>query len=418
MQLQDDLLKSFADAVNPEDTGETSDTTLYAEVTRIDGDVVYVKFDGAEIETPATSMVQVGVKDRVFASIKDHSVVITGNISFPSLTRVGDVYITLRDDGLVVGKLDKNNNPTDVYVLITSRDYKIVNKLGKTLAVFGETTQIGLAAGRHINLTADGVELLNGNTSLAQFSDSLISLANGLAQFSSKLIKLGNTSDAQIQLCNGNGVISYASNKFKMEGASSTQVVGVSNTYSTYKSELLAEAKSGSQRAGIQVTNNGNAVASVIADKNGVNCTVPSGKALSENGIEVVKVNGIIATGTVVRYTSGHYGTTYGNEMSFDIKITKVPSNYKLIGICEFRVYRATVTDSDLWALADYYISSENTITIRLIATPSTIYHGTYSSGGEYWTLKPFVLPDRIWFKWFAIRTSGVINGGSQTIDS
>lgn len=418
MQLQDDLLKSFADAVNPEDTGETSDTTLYAEVTRIDGDVVYVKFDGAEIETPATSMVQVGVKDRVFASIKDHSVVITGNISFPSLTRVGDVYITLRDDGLVVGKLDKNNNPTDVYVLITSRDYKIVNKLGKTLAVFGETTQIGLAAGRHINLTADGVELLNDNTSLAKFSDSLISLANGLAQFSSKLIKLGNTSDAQIQLCNGNGVISYASNKFKMEGASSTQVVGVSNTYSTYKSELLAEAKSGSQRAGIQVTNNGNAVASVIADKNGVNCTVPSGKALSENGIEVVKVNSIIATGTVVRYTSGHYGTTYGNEMSFDIKITKVPSNYKLIGICEFRVYRATVTDSDLWALADYYISSENTITIRLIATPSTIYHGTYSSGGEYWTLKPFVLPDRIWFKWFAIRTSGVINGGSQTIDS
>lgn len=413
MQLQDDLLKSFADAVNPEDTGESSDTTLYAEVTRIDGDVVYVKFDGSEIETPATSMVQVGVKDRVFASIKDHSVVITGNISFPSLTRVGDVYITLRDDGLVVGKLDKNNNPTDVYVLITSRDYKIVNKLGKTLAVFGEITQIGLAAGRHINLTAAGVELLNGNTSLAKFSDSLISLANGLAQFSSKLIKLGNTSDAQIQLCNGNGVISYASNKFKMEGASSTQVVGVSNTYSTYKSELLAEAKSGSQRAGVQVTNNGNAIASVIADKNGVNCTVPSGKALTENGVEVVKVNGVVALGTVY-YKYNNPGQT----TMFTVQLTpsQIPTGYSLVGISSIDV--TLYNSRHRWAVTEYGVygsGSSAYILVRFVHIPHGL--GTLSSGDPYLKTAGY-MPTQVRIKWFAIRTSGVKYSPDQTIDA
>lgn len=418
MQLQDDLLKSFADAVNPEDTGESFDTTLYAEVTRIDSGIVYVKFDGSEIETPATSMVQVGVGDRVFASIKDHSVVITGNISFPSLTRVGDVYITLRSDGLVVGKLDKDNNPTDVYVLITSRDYKIVNKLGKTLAVFGETTQIGLAAGRHINLTSAGVELLNGDKSLAKFSDSLISLANGLAQFSSKLIKLGNTSDAQIQLCDGNGVISYASNKFKMEGGASTQVVGISNSYGNHKAELLSEAKSNSQRAGIQVLNGTSTVASVIASSSGVNCTVPNNTALTENGVEVVKVNGVIATGGVYIYTASHYGdVNYTDTFNKTIEISNIPTGYSLIGLCGFqsapRSGYGDVTTYGGWYLADYWVTGRNKIYFEAHGVSDNI--DFLSSGKPYIHATP--LPDHFWLRWYAIRTSGVKTTPDQSID-
>ena len=406
LQLQDDLLKSFADAVNSETSDQPSDRTVYAEVTRLDGDIVYVKFDGSDIETPATSMVQVGVTDRVFASIKDHSVVITGNISFPSLTRVGDVYITLRDDGLVVGKLDKTNRPTDMYILITDTDFRVINKKGDILARFGTTAQIGLANGRHLNLTNDGVEILNNATSLAKFSDSLVSLANGLAQFSSKLIKLGDTSDSQIQFCNGNGVVSYASNKFKMEGNSSTQVVGVSNSYGNYKSELLAEAKSGSQRAGIQVLDGDNTVASVIASSNGVNCTTQSGKHLTENGVEVVKVDGVVAIGTVSYNLSND--TTQTDTLNITITASDVPSGYKLIGLS---VLSTTLKYSNhRWLVSGWSVTTDNRIRVELEFMPNGIWENTM-------TLKTSgYKPNFISFQWFAIRTSGAKVAPDQTI--
>lgn len=406
MQLQDDLLKSFADAVNSETSDQPSDRTVYAEVTRLDGDIVYVKFDGSDIETPTTSMVQVGVGDRVFASIKDHSVVITGNIDYPSLTRVGDVYITLRDDGLVVGKLDKSNRPTDMYILITDTDFRVINKRGTILARFGTTAQIGLANGRHLNLTDDGVEILNNATSLAKFSDSLVSLANGLAQFSSKLIKLGDTSDSQIQFCNGNGVVSYASNKFKMEGNSSTQVVGVSNTYSTYKSELLAEAKSGSQRAGIQVLNGDSTVASVIASSDGVNCTTKSGKHLTENGVEVVKVDGVVATGSVSYNLSNDTSQTDSLNISFTAN--GVPTGYTIIGLSILNMHLRY--SNHRWLLSGWSVTMDKTIKVELEFMPNGIWENTM-------TLKTAgYKPKFINFQWFAIRTSGAKVAPDQSI--
>lgn len=406
MQLQDDLLKSFADAVNSETSDQPSDRTVYAEVTRLDGDIVYVKFDGSDIETPTTSMVQVGVGDRVFASIKDHSVVITGNIDYPSLTRVGDVYITLRDDGLVVGKLDKSNRPTDMYILITDTDFRVINKRGTILARFGTTAQIGLANGRHLNLTDDGVEILNNATSLAKFSDSLITLANGLAQFSSKLIKLGNTSDSQIQFCNGNGVVSYASNKFKMEGSSSTKVVGVSNSYGNYKSELLAEAKSGSQRAGIQVLNGDSTVASVIASSDGVNCTTQSGKHLTENGVEVVKVDGVVATGSVSYNLSNDTSQTDTINISF--KANGVPTGYTIIGLSILNM--SLRYSNHRWLLSGWSVTMDKTIKVELEFMPNGIWENTM-------TLKTAgYKPKFINFQWFAIRTSGAKVAPDQSI--
>ena len=121
MELQDELIKSFTKAINPTGGAKSDEKTVYAEVVRIDNDsdTVFIKMDGSDVETPATSMVKVGVGDRVFATIKDHSVVITGNISYPALTRIGNVYMTMTEDGLVIGQLDGDNNPTGYRILIS-----------------------------------------------------------------------------------------------------------------------------------------------------------------------------------------------------------------------------------------------------------------------------------------------------------
>ena len=65
MELQDIILKSFAETVNKSSGMSPESRTLYGTVTEITDDIVYVKFDGADADTttPTKSLVQVGVGD-------------------------------------------------------------------------------------------------------------------------------------------------------------------------------------------------------------------------------------------------------------------------------------------------------------------------------------------------------------------
>lgn len=163
MELQDNVLKAFADAVNSSGDTPSDGKTFYAKVVRKDGDTVYVRLSGADesIETPAISMVEVGINDIVMVRMKAHKATIIGNISFPALTRVGEVYITLTEDGLVVGKLDPETNlPTGTHILITDEEFQLIAEDNETiLAKFGWETRIGEMAGKHIRITNNGVEI-------------------------------------------------------------------------------------------------------------------------------------------------------------------------------------------------------------------------------------------------------------------
>lgn len=342
LQLQDDLLKQFADAVNSETSGQPSDRTVYAEVTRVDGNTVYIKFDGSDIETPATSMVKVGVKDRVFASIKDHSVVITGNISYPSLTRVGEVYITLRGDGLLVGRLDKKTNwPVGTYIVVGTKEITIYNDKHEALSSFGVDT-----------------------------------------------IELGKKSTALIKFCGGKAIIQLDDGTLRIRGGNSVSAIGLSNTYGNYRSEVVCEAKENSKRVGMQLLNGTSAISSVIVSENGVSVTVPSGKALTVNGKEVVKVNGVVATGLI------RTGNKWINAHSEDVLRATIspPTGYSVVGVSGWSISGGPVSTSFM------YISGNNQL--EVVVGNLTDYGNNFSAT----------------IKWFAIRTTGVIDGGSQTI--
>ena len=163
MELQDELIKSFTKAINPTGGAKSDEKTVYAQVARIENGVVKIKIDGSELETPATSMVEVGVGDRVFATIKGHSVVVTGNISYPSLTRVGDVYITLTADGLVVGKLDDENNPVGYRILISSNDIQLIDDNGVVMSTYGQTVLLGKTGSYQVQVSSSGMVVVNPN---------------------------------------------------------------------------------------------------------------------------------------------------------------------------------------------------------------------------------------------------------------
>lgn len=343
MNLQDDLLKQFADAVNSSGGGSKTDRTVYATVSRKENDLIYIKIDGSELETPAETMVEVGAGDKVFATIKDHSVVITGNISYPSLTRVGEVYITLRADGLLVGRLDKTTNiPIGSYIVIGTEEITIYNENHEALSSFGANT-----------------------------------------------IELGKKSSALIKFCDGKAIIQLDDGTLRISGGNSVDAIGLSNTYGTYRSEVVCEAKSNSKRVGMQLLNGNAAVSSVIASENGVAVTVPSNKALTVNGKEVVKVDGVVTVGTV--YTNSK-NISPGASATLEATIP-VPKGYSIVGVSCWAANYNIVSIPWIW------INASNKLQVTLSNISDT-----------------FTANISITIRWFAIRTSGVVDGGSQTI--
>lgn len=137
MVLQDDLLKGFVETINKNKPDKAYDQVVYGTVSRKSGDLVYITIDGAEIETPANTLVEVGTGDRILATIKNHSIVVTGNISYPSVTRVGDNYITIRSDGLLIGRIDKSTGlPIGSYVVIGTDVVTVYDENGEAVSKF------------------------------------------------------------------------------------------------------------------------------------------------------------------------------------------------------------------------------------------------------------------------------------------
>ena len=87
MNLSSDLVSQLVKATKA-NTKTKSETTLFGTVV-YDGRP-YVKIDGSELLTPVSTTANVNDGERVTVMIKDHSAIVTGNISSPA-ARTGDV---------------------------------------------------------------------------------------------------------------------------------------------------------------------------------------------------------------------------------------------------------------------------------------------------------------------------------------
>lgn len=107
MELPTQLLKSFAKVVN-QPSKETSKTlTIYGDLKNDKNDF-YVKIDGSEEYIPTYTVVNGQTGDRVVCEIRNHSVLVTGNLSSPSAT--GDDVKQVSDK---IDVLEANRITTD-----------------------------------------------------------------------------------------------------------------------------------------------------------------------------------------------------------------------------------------------------------------------------------------------------------------
>lgn len=401
LELIDGILKDFADAVNTGSEMTPSDSQhIYATVTRIvEGDLVYVTINGSELETPAKTLVEVGVNDLVMCTMRAHTLTIIGNVSYPALTRVGPVYMTLTAEGLLIGKLSDDNQPIDGYIIVGTNGSSIYDINGNMLATFGSTAQVGKTTASHVVTTNNGVEIRNGsNKILADFTANGITLRDStgttIASFAPNAISIGQSTSATVSFCGGKANIALDGSTLKIIGGNNVDAIGMTNAYGNYKSEVVCEAKNSSPKAALQLLNGSNTIAALVLSNNGANVTIPSNKALTVNNKEVVKVDGVVATGALNLNTKivdrGWVGT-------LDQKVS-VPDGYKLIGLCGI----SSAEYSGTQHIGSWHVTpSDNKIHLKIDTTNANAARISLSYG----------------LQWFAIRTSGITSGGSSRID-
>lgn len=86
MALSNDLARQFAKVTNTKERPK-SESTVYGTAVSYDG-AMYVRVDGSELLTPVESTVSMKPGERVTVLIKDHSAIVTGNMSDPSASSV------------------------------------------------------------------------------------------------------------------------------------------------------------------------------------------------------------------------------------------------------------------------------------------------------------------------------------------
>lgn len=82
MALSNDLISQFVKITNDR-TEDKSESTVYGTIVEVNGSKC-VRIDGSDIATPIQSTTSVGVGDRVTVMIKNHTAIVTGNLSNPS----------------------------------------------------------------------------------------------------------------------------------------------------------------------------------------------------------------------------------------------------------------------------------------------------------------------------------------------
>jgi hypothetical protein len=107
MELSTHLLKSFAKVVNQPSKETSKTSTIYGDLKNDKNDF-YVKINGSEEYIPTYTVVNGQTGDRVVCEIRNHSVLVTGNLSSPSAT--GDDVKQVSDK---VDFLEANRITTD-----------------------------------------------------------------------------------------------------------------------------------------------------------------------------------------------------------------------------------------------------------------------------------------------------------------
>ena len=210
VNLSNDLINQFVSITN--DTPEpVKETTVYGTVV-VDDDITYVQIDGSDRLTPVTTVTNVIDGERVTVMIKNHSAVITGNITSPS-ARGKDVELSVNSLNI---KIEGAEGVANNALASAGNALNAANSAQSTANAANTTADNAATASEeakryatdYLNLSNAGLEL--GASSLDKnvlITPTAIDFRQGntvLASYEAEYIYLGKASrKATIDIANG-----------------------------------------------------------------------------------------------------------------------------------------------------------------------------------------------------------------------
>lgn len=196
MDLNSILISEFAKITNDNKETINEGTTVYG-TYRVDGDGAYVQIDGSDTRTPVATTSEARNGDRVTVLIKNHRAIITGNLTDPSTT-VKSVEERIETGvGTIQETIDNLKTQLDNQE-ITLDEYRSAIAEAKRMATdyIDFTAGTGLVIGSstissNVRIYSGGIDIRDGNTILASYTDDVISLGKNSA---SSVIKMCNES--------------------------------------------------------------------------------------------------------------------------------------------------------------------------------------------------------------------------------
>ena len=212
MALSKDIIKQFTNIVNDSNKKEAQEKTVNATYKKIDN-VEYIQIDGSDILTPVTSTVQADDGDRVKVLIKNHSAIITGNITNPSAssTSVNNIKDKVDENGNTIKQINNNIEQQNNSIIQINNDIKQVeNKI--------------LQYDNDIDQQNNKIEQFD-NT-IKQQNDKITSMNNTIIQQGNDINSINNTIDQQNNsikehndnILSMNNQITSMNNKIELQG--------------------------------------------------------------------------------------------------------------------------------------------------------------------------------------------------------
>lgn len=153
MGLSNDLISEFVKVTN-DSRKSNVENSVFGKVVEYNN-TAYVKLDGSELLTPISTITDVHDGERVMVTIKNHTAIITGNMSSPSVNletnidngdgttvKLSDLGISIRNGILRVDKLEANSLTADSAVI---KDLQ-TNKLSADSAIIKDLQANSLTA--------------------------------------------------------------------------------------------------------------------------------------------------------------------------------------------------------------------------------------------------------------------------------
>lgn len=285
MALSNELISQFAKITTEKEETKTEEIVYGTTVSY--NDTVYVKLDGSDRLTPITSTTVVKPDERVTVMIKDHSAIVTGNLSSPSARNsdVEELGTKISEfNTIVANKVDTEElNATNARIDTLNTDTVNIRK------------DLNAANANIETLTADNVTINETLSAQSASIDNLEATKISAEVADAKYATIENLEATNVSVNN------LSSTYAEFKSTTTTKLAAVDASIENLETNKLSAASADLKYANIDFSNIGQAAIETFYSKSGIikNLTIEGGTITGE--LVGVTIKGdLIEGGTVV----------------------------------------------------------------------------------------------------------------------